>query len=600
MVPRKKRRMAIIVSIIVLLLISIGVFILLYINTDMFKSDSKLFAKYIGQNIENVETIIKNIDNSEYNEIMQQSKYTTQTQIKVNYTRNLGTSLESTQNVINQLKLKINGQTDKSNQYNYQDINLLNNNETVSEVEYIQSGNTYGIRLSDLFNQYILVDNENLKELFEKIGYTEEELVNVPDTIELNDNLESIFQFSKEEKQTIKTKYINILNSNISKDNFSKQKNQIIQIDGENIKANGYVLTMTKEQLNNIYIKMLEELKQDEIILAKIDNIQTLLEKYKLAETINLREEFTSKVETVIKKITKNNIGQDEIKIIVYENNQKTVRTIIQHPDYEIYIDLLSSQTNNYIQVSYKSGTSTKEQVFTYKNTNEETSIVFKTVKDEATTEYNLEINEKVDDSNYIKNIVAKYEDESNRVEATIEQEVNIVSNFENEITLDNKNSVNLSDLEAEQVQAILNLVNNSLSEKTDEMTTNIITTDDLLEVLRTIGIVKEGQIIEAKGVTETERNRFNSTFEILQGENLEGEAILNIISAIKENLIDFEVVSDTELKLKLDTLNKNEEVADIISSFIEENKNKKYSAEVEYDETTGLASDILITILEE
>jgi hypothetical protein len=131
-------------------------------------------------------------------------------------------------------------------------------------------------------------------------------------------------------------------------------------------------------------------------------------------------------------------------------------------------------------------------------------------------------------------------------------------------------------------------------------MTTNIITTDDLLEVLRTIGIVKEGQIIEAKGVTETERNRFNSTFEILQGENLEGEAILNIISAIKENLIDFEVVSDTELKLKLDTLNKNEEVADIISSFIEENKNKKYSAEVEYDETTGLASDILITILEE
>ena len=72
-----------------------------------------------------------------------------------------------------------------------------------------------------------------------------------------------------------------------------------------------------------------------------------------------------------------------------------------------------------------------------------------------------------------------------------------------------------------------------------------------------------------------------------------------NLIEAIKENLIDFEVVSNTELKLKLDRLDKDEEVATTLSAFIEQNKNKKYNAKVEYDETTGLVSDIVLTMLE-
>lgn len=599
MMPRKKRRMIIIVSIILLLLIIAITLFLLYINTDMFKSNSTLFAKYIGQNVENITAFYNEVGTSDYNELLQQNKYVTETQVKVNYTENIGTTSESTQNSMNQLKLKISGQTDNSNQYNYQDIYLLSNDEKVSEIEYIQSGNTYGIKFSDLFNQYILADNENLKELFEKIGYTEEELANIPDTIEFSNDFENIFQFSEEEKQNIKTKYINIINNNISKDNFSKQKNQMIQIDGKNIKANSYVLTLTKEQLNNIYIEMLEEVKQDEIILTRIDKIQALLGKYQSTETINLKEEFITEVEDSITNIMRNNIGQDEAKIIVYENNQTTIRTVIQHPDYEINIDFLYSQAENYLKVSYEDIRSPKEQVFTYKNIDEETSIIFKNTEDEKTIEYSLVINEKVDNNNCIKNIVAKYEDDSNRVEATIEQEIDIINNFENEVVLDDKNSINLSNLEPEEVQAILDIVNSSVSEKINEITTTAVNIEDLWQVLKTIGFVKEGQVIESTGVTETERNRFNSQFEILQGDNLETDDILNLIDAIKENLVDIEIVSNTELKLKLDTLNKNEEVATTLSSFVEQNKNKNYSAKVEYDEETGLVSDILLTMLE-
>ncbi len=130
-------------------------------------------------------------------------------------------------------------------------------------------------------------------------------------------------------------------------------------------------------------------------------------------------------------------------------------------------------------------------------------------------------------------------------------------------------------------------------------ITTSAIKMEDVWKILKTIGAVKEEQVLKAMGITETERNRFNSKFEILQGENLENTAVLNLIDAIKDNLISMEVVSNTELKLNLDRFNNNKQVVTTLSSFFEQRKNNKYNAKVEYDETTGLISDILLTMLE-
>lgn len=596
--PRKTRRMIGIISVIVLLSLIAIAFLLLYMNTDMFRSSSTLFTKYMGQNLENMQVVYDRVGASDYNTLLQQNKYTTDTQVKVNYTANIGTSSENTQNSISQLKLKISGQTDNNNQYKYQDINLLSNDEKVSQIEYIQNGIAHGIKFSDLFNQYILVNNENLKELLGKIGYTEEQLKYMPDNIEFDNDFKSIFKFSKEEEQNLKTKYISIITNNASKDNFSKQKNQMIQMAGKNIKVNGYVLTVTKEQLNDISIKMLEELKQDEIILTRIDRLQTIIAPYQFGETINLREQFVKKLEDLITDITKNNIGKDETKIIVYESNQTTIRTVIQHADYEIKIDILPSQAEDYIQISYQNMISELEKVLTYEKTSEETSIVFTNKKDGKTIEYSFIVNEKAEGNHCEKNVVANYEDDSNRVATTIEQNINIVNSFENEVVLKDEDAINLSELETEQLQAIIERVNGSVTKEIDEITTNVINKEDLRKLGEVLGIVKEQEALEAMGITETERNRFNSKFEILQGEELNSSAILNLIHAVQENLIHYEVVSNTELKLKLDRLNNNEEIATALSSFIEENKNRKYNVKVEYNEETGLVSDILLTML--
>lgn len=461
MLPRKKRNAIVIISIILVVLIIVVALVLLYLNTDMFKSNDRLFAKYIGQNVENIDALYKEIGKSEYQDLLQQSKYTTETQIKVNYAENIGTSSESTQNSINMLKLKINGQTDSSSSYNYQDIRLLNNEKEVSKIEYIQKDDLFGIQFSDLFEQYVLVEDGKLKEMLKKAGYTEEELIEVPNQIEINLNeFVDILKFSEEERQSLKTKYLNIINHNISKENFSKQANQIVQIDGKNINTNAYILTLTIEQLNNIYIQMLEEVKQDEIILSKIDELQSLLEKYqnqKTREEINMKNQFQKKIEELITKITKNNIGKEEAKIIVYENNQITVKTMIQNPNYEIDLEVLSYQLQDFVQISYKDTIVGKEQekVVSYRKKDEETSVYFKNNQNGKTQEYSALASEKIENNNCDRIITLKYEDNSNRVEANMTQKINIVNHFETEVMLDNQNSINLNELEEEQVRTI-------------------------------------------------------------------------------------------------------------------------------------------------
>ena len=54
MMPRKKRRMLIISTIVICIVAIIAILVALYINTDMFKSNETLFEKYISQNFENI------------------------------------------------------------------------------------------------------------------------------------------------------------------------------------------------------------------------------------------------------------------------------------------------------------------------------------------------------------------------------------------------------------------------------------------------------------------------------------------------------------------------------------------------------------------
>lgn len=347
--PRKKRIALVIVPIILVLSIIAISLILVYFNTDAFKSNKILFSKYFEQNAQNIEEIYNTFLNDEYIDILKEQKHTYKTQIKINYTENIGTSSENTNNSVNNLKLNIEGQSDLKNGYNYKNIKLLNKNNEEMQIEYIQEDNIYGIKFTNLVKQFILVENSNLKELLKNIGYNEQDIDNMPDTIEFT-NEDRVFSFSANEKENLQNKYLSLVGENFTEEKFLKEKNQIIKINNENINTNKYILKMTKEEFNGIYIKILEELKQDEIILKKIENLQENMNKYKMSNNSihNLKAEYINFIDKEIKQFSETNNGQDKIEINVYECNGSTVKTEIKSNEFVISMDLLDG--NKYIR----------------------------------------------------------------------------------------------------------------------------------------------------------------------------------------------------------------------------------------------------------
>ena len=316
MIPRKKRILIMIISIILVVLMLLVAFALIYLNTDMFKSNKTLFMKYLGQNSENVKQMYSKImQENDYEKALSQNKYTVNTQINVNNTENIGTTQENTNNIINQLKVIAEGQVDSQNQYNYQKLNLYKGEESLLELEYVQDANTYGIHFSDLFQQFLLADNSNLQELFMNLGYTEQEALKMPNQIDVNQYSLKNIEFTGEEEDRLLNTYIGIIEKNIENQEFSKEKDQTIQINEKNVQVNGYSVTLTKEQLNNMYLEILNQLKADEIILGKLDLIQEALNEIKEiipnnsgeTEEKNLKELF---IENIDETITRNQSKQ--------------------------------------------------------------------------------------------------------------------------------------------------------------------------------------------------------------------------------------------------------------------------------------------------
>lgn len=606
MIPRKKRRMIIIISIVIVLLILLIGFALVYINTDMFKSNKTLFKKYLGKNVDNIGVIYNDVSNkTDYEKSLEQNKYTTNTQINVNYTENIGTTQESTDNAFNQLKIVADGQVDKINQYEYQKMNLYNGDNSILGLEYIKDNNTYGLRFSDLFKQFLLVDNANLQELSKKLGATEEQVENIPNEISLNLIPIDQLKFNNEEKKNLSDRYTKIIEENIgeNKQNFSKQKGTTIQIDGKNVQVNAYIVTLTKEQLNNLYLKILEQLKDDDIILGKLDIIQTELDNTMQifnpnGETQNLRDSFINEIDSIITEINLTNIGQNETKIIVYENMKNTVRTLIQTQEYELSLDYLITNQETYMEYKSVNISENSEQTISVKKLSDSTEVKWENLEENNASQVSLKENKKIDGNNMNKSIVIQYEDSSNRIEADIDQKVQLANQFEDQIILGEDNSIKLNDLEQEELESLLSTVFSGVTTKVINLQSEI-NMDDISQALINSQLVEGDNTLYSTGVTDSERSRYNSQFEILKGNNLKSDRILSIIDAIEDYISNLEVVSNTELRIGLSENGKDEQMITTLKNFIEKNKNLEYNVDVEYNLTTGLIDGLILIINE-
>ena len=191
-----------------------------------------------------------------------------------------------------------------------------------------------------------------------------------------------------------------------------------------------------------------------------------------------------------------------------------------------------------------------------------------------------------------------KYEDDRNRLEIKYIQEVKLVDELQNKKIIDDNNSIKLNNLEPEQLSTIMNKVREGIANKTEKISQDI-KLDDINTILKNVGVINERIELGNLEISDAEKNRFNSNFEILQGENLKAEDVLNIINAIKENASDLQVVSNKELKIEISRNSSNEQLVKTLEEFIEKDKNRNYNVKLEYDNENGLVKFVILTILE-
>ncbi len=598
---RKKRITIITIAIVLVIAIIIGILAFLYIKTDAFKSNETLFAKYLVQNFDIIEVWEKS-KNTDIENLLDTNKYTSQIEGKIEYTENKGTSNEKQSSSVNNVGIKITSNIDKSNNYNYSDISIGTENEKLVGLEYLNEDDKYGIRLKDI-QQFVSIKKDDETQ--------ESELKNIEKLTE-NIDVQSIIKFSDEEKQTLKNTYLEIIKNNVSKEKYHKQSNSLITVNNKDMQTNAYYIEFTVEECNNLYIKILEQIAKDEIILSKVDLIEKQIKEIDEDYDGNLRENFVKSIKDKIKEIEDKNIGNDKVKITVYEKNMKTVRTSIEKNNDKTIIDLYDSSSIKIDTV--KIDETTDEQYIKIESKNDGTNlnvlVEYAKIQDNNTkntvqfnygqTFLNNELN---------KNIELGISNEKNEAIIKISDDTNFVQEFENEITLE-KDNVDLDELDEEQSNAI----NGILTENVQSQLSNllaVVNLNDYVSMLQNLGLMNKTSIeLPSDGeVTETERKRFNSQFEFFVSEGLTSDNIKELIDTAENNFEDMKVLlKNGEIQdLDLDKINSSRESSDYkkeiseilfyikrnsnneekkanLLTYLEKESGNKYNVSIEYD----------------
>ncbi len=451
---KKKGIIIAIVIIILLIVIAVGG-VMLYLFTDLFKSNQTLFLKYIDQTIQGMK-YETNDQTKDIIEAQKENPYQIKGTLNFDYDGSENKQAEILKQIKVELETNANGQEEKT----YTKASVLYQNQNLFNLEYANSNNIYALKSDEIVTAFIGVRNENLKVLAQKLGMQDNS--NIPDSITPID-YEDLLNISEEEKQHISDTYLPVIVNNIEKSKYSKQSNIPITKEGVEYNTTAYRVDLTSEDIANISVKLLETLKQDSITLNFIAT---------KAKILNLPEEYTQvnnltkQIDEQIKKIEDSEKSPENgVSIVVYEEKGQTVLTEIiikNNVKFTLYASNTNQKNSIYVMaenLSTSNDYNTVEMQVTQTKTAKQTNTEILVNKDNDKgleiylTNEGLSSDEKVTTTCEIN-----YNDGNDKYIANYEQEINF--NEENEIiSLDNTNCAILNDYPTDQLSMLIVLI---------------------------------------------------------------------------------------------------------------------------------------------
>ena len=314
---RNKSKLVIAISVIVVIVIAIVIGLLLYLKTDIFKSNQELFFRYALQNGEILEDFVIYSQNEVLDNI-KKSEHTTDTNFNFQLVSNDPQIANQTIPARN-FSMNYSKKADPVNNKASSETTINFLTRELFKLKYIQDGNLYALKSDEVVNKYLAFNNSNLKGLAKKFEL--EDISKIPNQIEKVD-FKELLKLTDEEKEYLYRKYINVINKNVSKEKYKKQNNVTININDRDIITNAYTLELTKQEWTNLIISILQETLQDN------QTLNILLQKVTL---IN-KDISLDSLETILQnEITR--LGQTSkmgsVKVLVYEKDKQLVKTVI-------------------------------------------------------------------------------------------------------------------------------------------------------------------------------------------------------------------------------------------------------------------------------
>lgn len=581
-----KSKVILIVTIVLLILILAvgGVGAYLYLKTDIFKSNKELFSKYIGQTTEQIEKVFETEKISEITKKLEEKNSESKTVLTFENEGN---------EALNKMSLSMDIKNDVTNKQMYNDVKLLNGEESLIEVEYMSTEDAISLRLTDIVKQFLTIDSTNLEQLATSLNMEVENLESILESLKYKNSDSSII-LTSEELKTLKQTYVDIINANLKNSDFSKQTDVMITINGKTVTANSYILTIKPEQYKSILQKVMEQLKNDTIIVSKLEAIDIANMS---GDENSLKQIYINKIDEMLQQLETTEY-KDNLIVTVYEQEGKTLRVKVEEGFYTITIDTI--ENDEILGVNIKL-ISLENQI--------ENAIEVNLTK-YKTEYYNLSIELKsiaIEEKSVIFEIKAVNNEQNMQLEFSITSIENQISTkavltsniqFVEEIAdmiilVENTNNITLNNLTAEKCNQIIQTVVNSATKKYQEIITD---TMEILTQFTTVSEETETPGIPDNDVTNTlkeaEITSFNSKFEQYEGDDITGSAVNTLIRIVLDNNTEqkeqdkkVEITGTVELKTTDKEIPENGA-----------NVGKTYKVVFNYDDETGFINTINIT----
>lgn len=585
----KSKKILIIPIIILLIVIIAGIVAYLFLATDVLKGDKELFAKYISQNAESFKQFADMQSIKTYDDLKKADKYDSNISLKTTYSE--GGEVSSPFNNLNAL---INIQKDNSKNYFYADGQVLLGEQKYLESEIIKNQELYGVRFTDVVKQFItLKDDSNLEKVANDIGIDSTTIQKIMDIIDgrTETGAEVI---SKEDSQQLKEKYSKMITDAIAKGTFKSNKKAVITYNNNTVKAKSYTVSLKQEQIEELIVNILTELKTEKAI---IDNIGTQQETYQ------------ENIDKKIKELTEEKEVPD-IKITVFEQNKATIRTVVEIGLNKIIVE--NTESNGILKTNIefdmiKSDITEKYnlELTKEKSDNKENFDAILNIETQD-DKYTLSLNNVIDTSDTVVQISTELKYQKDILTASFEilNDINIGEEFEIKQELSDDNNFVLNDADDNVRKNVIEQLKQRVPERFDVR----------IDLLKTALGINEEEQTENNNVSDNEMsqvdiNKFNAKFEFYTGDEVSSENIKTLLGIVKDNLGAYEITQNNtaedgtiitdESKIKYNvklTIERNKTNADGANQVLEKIKDKsKYKVSIYYKEQNKLIDYITI-----